>query len=155
VTVRGEPVLNERERGHMRDVRSVFGGFAVAAVGGVLVLVVASARPGGAWRATRRGAVGLAVGIVVVGLVGVFAFEQAFDVFHRLFFASGSYTFDPLSDRLVQLFPMRFWFETSLAVGAVALVLAAVVAGVATWRLRDGRGAARAAPVAHGAQAAP
>jgi integral membrane protein (TIGR01906 family) len=149
VAVAGEPVLNERERGHMRDVRAVFGGFAVAALASVLVLVVAAARSGAsAWRAARRGAVGLAVGIVAVGVVGIVAFERAFEIFHRLFFASGSYTFDPRTERLVQLFPQRFWFETSVAVGVVALLLAAAVAALATWRLRDAGRATISAPVA-------
>ena len=138
VEVAGTAVLNERERGHMRDVRAVFGGFAVVALVSVLVLVIASARSGaGAWRAARRGAIGLAVALIAVGLVGVFAFEAAFEVFHRLFFASGSYTFDARTERLVQLFPMRFWFETSIALGVVALALAGVVAAVATRRVRD------------------
>jgi integral membrane protein (TIGR01906 family) len=124
----------------MADVRAVFGGFAVAALVSVLILVVAAARSrGSAWRAARLGAIGLAAGIVAVGAVGLLAFEAAFEVFHRLFFAGGSYTFDPRTDRLVQLFPQRFWFETSIAVGAVALVLAIPVIVLATARLRDGR----------------
>ena len=148
VAVAGEPVLNDRERGHMRDVRAVFGGFALAALASVLVLVVAAARSGAsAWRAARRGAVGLAVGIVAVGVIGIVAFERAFEVFHQLFFASGSYTFDPRTERLVQLFPQRFWFETSIAVGVVALLLAAAVAMVATSRLRDTGRTPATAPV--------
>ena len=155
VAVAGEPVLSERERGHMRDVRAVFGGFAVAALASVLVLVVAAARSGAtAWRAARRGAISLAVGIVAVGLVGIVAFELAFEVFHRLFFARGSYTFDPRTERLVQLFPQRFWFETSIAVGVVALLLAVAVAVLATSRLRDAGRSPTAAPVARRLEAA-
>jgi integral membrane protein (TIGR01906 family) len=156
VAVGAEPVLTERERGHMRDVRSVFAGFAVVAVASVLLLAIAAARWGAAaWRAARHGALGLVVGIVAVGLVGILAFELAFEVFHRLFFASGSYTFDPRTERLVQLFPQRFWFETSLAVGVVALVLAAAVTGLATWRLRDTSRPAAAPPVARRLETAP
>jgi integral membrane protein (TIGR01906 family) len=147
VAVAGQPVLNDRERGHMADVRAVFGGFAVAALASTLVLVIAAARSrSSAWRAARRGAVGLAIALVAVGLVGVFAFEAAFEVFHRLFFAGGSYTFDPRTERLVQLFPQRFWFETSIAVGAVALALAAGLAALATWRLREARRASARTP---------
>ena len=130
VTVEGAPVLNDRERGHMRDVRGVFAGFfalvAIAAVG----LVVAARRMRGTearfalWRAVSAGARGLAVGLAVVGAVAILAFDAAFEVFHRLFFSSGSYTFDPRTDRLVQLFPERFWSETSTIVGIVALVVA-------------------------------
>ena len=88
------------------------------------------------WRAVRAGAALLAVGVVAVGIVGLVAFDAAFEVFHRLFFAGGTYTFDPRTDRLVQLFPQRFWFETSVAVGVVILVLCAGTAWLAGRRLR-------------------
>jgi integral membrane protein (TIGR01906 family) len=130
VVVAGQEVLNERERQHMADVRGVFVGLAVLAVASLVVLFVAHRLLGGSarfWRAVRRGAAGLAVGVLVVGVVGAFAFDLAFDVFHRLFFAGGSYTFDPRTDRLVQLFPEQFWFETSLGVGALILLLCLVV----------------------------
>jgi len=130
VAVGGAPVLNDRERSHMRDVRGVFAGFFALAAVAAVVLVVAWRRASGAesrravWRAVFGGARGLAIAIAVVGAVAIFAFDAAFEVFHRLFFSSGSYTFDPGTDRLVQLFPERFWYETSTVVGIVALVIA-------------------------------
>jgi integral membrane protein (TIGR01906 family) len=140
VTIGGVPVLNERERAHMRDVRGVFGGFALLAVlaaAGLLAAYVGARRLGHPerwWSAVRNGARGLAVGVVVAGLIAFFAFDAAFEVFHRLFFAGGSYSFDPATDRLVQLFPDAFWSETTMAVGAVVLVLSLVVARVAGRR---------------------
>jgi integral membrane protein (TIGR01906 family) len=133
VEVAGVPVLEERERSHMRDVRGVFGGFfalaLVAAVG--LVLLVAGARrqghPQRAWRAIATGMRVLLVGIVVAGVIVTFFFDAAFEVFHRLFFAGGSYTFDPRTDRLVQLFPFDFWSETTLVVGGLIVVIAVLV----------------------------
>ena len=130
VTVEGAPVLNERERGHMRDVRGVFAGFFALVAIAAVALVIAARRTGGTearfalWRAVSAGARGLAVGLAVAGAVAILAFDAAFEVFHRLFFSSGSYTFDPRTDRLVQLFPERFWSETSTIVGSVALVIA-------------------------------
>jgi uncharacterized membrane protein len=56
-------------------------------------------------------------------------------MFHRLFFAGGSYTFDPTTDRLVQLFPFAFWDETAMVLGIVAAVVAGIVAIVAHQRL--------------------
>jgi integral membrane protein (TIGR01906 family) len=70
----------------------------------------------------------LAVGVVVGGLIAFFAFDAAFELFHRLFFAGGSYSFNPATDRLVQLFPDAFWSETTIAVGAVILILTLIVA---------------------------
>ena len=138
VAVGGAPVLNDRERSHMRDVRGVFAGlFALVALA-VVVLVVAARRATGTearralWRQVSGGARGLAIGLAVVGAIAIFAFDAAFEVFHRLFFSSGSYTFDPTTDRLVQLFPERFWYETTTVVGIVALVVALLT----MWRGR-------------------
>jgi integral membrane protein (TIGR01906 family) len=142
VEIRGVPVLEERERAHMRDVRGVFAGFAILAVLAAVFLVAAYAgarrlgHPERAWAAIRNGARGLAVGVVVAGLIAFFAFDAAFEVFHRLFFPGGTYTFDPATDRLVQLFPFDFWSQTTLAIGAVILVLTLVVAKVAGGRAR-------------------
>ena len=136
----GKPVLEAREQAHMNDVRTVFRGLWVLALISVVVLAVASRRrgSGSTWRAVRRGALGLTVGVVVVGVVGLVAFDQLFEVFHEVFFPAGSYTFDPATDQLVQLFPFAFWDETALVVGAVIIALALVVAVVAG---RRGRGA--------------
>jgi integral membrane protein (TIGR01906 family) len=142
IAIGGAPVLSEREQTHMRDVRGVFAGFALLAVlaaTGIVVAFALARRMGHAeraWSAIRSGARGLAIGVVVAGVVAFFAFDAAFEVFHRLFFAGGSYTFDPGTDRLVQLFPFTFWSETTMAVGALIIVLALVVASVASRRAR-------------------
>lgn len=137
-TVAGTAVFSDRERAHLGDVRTVFIAFGAAAVLGVLILVNARLASGGAvWcrRAIGTGALVLAGAVVLGGIVVALAFEQAFEVFHELFFAGGTYTFDPATDRLVQLFPSQFWEETSLAVGVVILVLSGVVAW---WAFRWG-----------------
>jgi integral membrane protein (TIGR01906 family) len=143
VAVAGTPVLDERERQHMRDVRGVFiGFFAVALILGVAALVIAARRRGAAaraasWRAVWGGAVGLIATLVVVGLVSFVAFDTLFEVFHQIFFAGGSYTFDPATERLVQLFPFTFWQETAIVLGIVAILLALLVAWVADAKAGD------------------
>jgi integral membrane protein (TIGR01906 family) len=133
----------------MRDVRGVFAGFFALVVLAAGVLVVAARRAADTearramWRHVSRGARGLAIAIGVVGAIAIFAFDAAFEVFHRLFFSSGSYTFDPRTDRLVQLFPERFWFETSTVVGVVTLVVALVT----IWRARRQTASRTASPV--------
>jgi integral membrane protein (TIGR01906 family) len=135
----------------MRDVRAVFiGFFVVAAVLALVAIVIGVLRRGGdrlaTWRAIRAGAVGLVATLLIAGVVAVIAFDALFEVFHRLLFAGGSYTFDPRTDRLVQLFPFQFWQETAIAVEVVAIVVALLVAAVTGRRL-----AAVAAPAAQGA----
>ena len=140
VTIDGQLVLDPRERSHMVDVRTVFRGLWILATISVVVLVVAARRADRAatWRAVRGGAIGLAVGTVVLGVVGLVAFDQLFEAFHEIFFPAGSFLFDPRADKLVQLFPFDFWQETALVVGAAMIVVSLVVAVVA------GRRAARA-----------
>jgi integral membrane protein (TIGR01906 family) len=152
VELNGAPVLNEREREHMRDVRGVFAAFAalagVAAValGALYVGARRAHHPERWWSAVRAGAIGLVVAILVGGVVTIFAFDAAFEVFHRLFFASGSYLFDPATDRLVQLFPFAFWSETTMALGAAIVALAAIVTAIAGPRRRPVPEAVAAAP---------
>jgi len=140
VTVEGAPVLNERERSHMRDVRGVFSGFFVLAiVAAVSAVVIALRRRGderlATWRAVQGGALGLIAALIVGAFISFFAFDALFETFHRIFFPGGSYDFDPATDRLVQLFPFQFWNETAIAVGAVSIVIALLVALFAARRL--------------------
>jgi integral membrane protein (TIGR01906 family) len=156
VEVAGAPVLEDRERAHMRDVRGVFAGFfalaGIAAAG--LVALVAGARrlrhPERAWSAIATGMRWLVVGVVAAGAVAAVAFDQLFEVFHQLFFPAGSFTFDPRTDRLVQLFPFDFWSETTIVLGVLIIVIAAVVsvaAGRLARRARHAHGRSTAAPL--------
>ena len=145
VELNGSAVLTDAERSHMRDVRGAFASFYAAAAVALATLLAAfwlAGRRGegwtrrAAWRAVRFGAIGLAVGTATAGVIALVAFDLAFEVFHRLFFASGTYLFDPATSRLVQLFPDAFWSETAMAVGAMILVLAIATAWLAGRRLR-------------------
>ena len=88
VQVRGQAVLDEREQGHMRDVRTIFLGLWALAALSVVVLLAASRRSDRAatWRAVRRGALGLAIGVVALGAVAVVAFDALFETFHEILF---------------------------------------------------------------------
>ena len=143
VAVRDAPVLSAADRAHMRDVRAVFAGVWIVVLAGVAVLATAfwrsraDARARAAtWRAIGRGAKGLLIAVVVLGALAALAFDAMFELFHRLFFAEGSYTFDPATDHLVQLFPDRLWFETTMLLGAVLVAVSIVVAWAAGRRTR-------------------
>jgi integral membrane protein (TIGR01906 family) len=154
VTLNGSPVLNDRERSHMRDVRGVFAGFGILALVSLGGLALAARRGRGAearrrlWGAIRGGAQGLAVAVAVAAGVSLVAFDAAFELFHRLFFAQGTFDFDPRTDRLVQLFPDAFWSETTIAVGAVAIAAALAVRWIAGRRAAALAEAGSPAPVA-------
>lgn len=130
VELGGQPVLKERERQHMRDVRGVFAGFFLVAIGAgavlVAVFVLARGRDTRARLWWRLGRAGTAIVVVTVvgGAAGVLFFDAAFEAFHEIFFPAGNYLFDPRTDRLVQLFPEQFWVETTVGVGAAIIGLA-------------------------------
>ena len=135
--VAGVDVFDPRERQHLVDVRGVFMGFFGAVLIAIVVLALAGWRARDRevlWRSVAAGTAVLAGAVVIVGALFAVFFDAAFDLFHRLFFPSGSYTFDPLHERLVQLFPEDFWSETSIALAGVILVLSVAVTWVALRR---------------------
>ena len=153
VEIGGAPVLDARERSHMRDVRTVFGGFLVLAVVATISAVVLAARRRaearrGTWAAIRGGAVGLIVTLLALAVVALVAFDALFETFHRVLFPSGSYDFDPRTERLVQIFPFDFWQDSAIAVGVVAIVIALAIVWIAHRRL------GRVAPVSTPTQTA-
>jgi len=157
VGVGDTPVLNPHEQAHMRDVRGVFQGFFALVAGAIVALAWGFRRArapearAATWRAVASGGRGLAIALAVAAAFAVFAFDATFEVFHRLFFSAGSYTFDPRTDRLVQLFPEQFWSDTAIAVGAVAIVVSILTA----WQAARRAGVSRAAPVMATSKARP
>jgi len=68
----------------------------------------------------RRGG-WLTIFLIVAIILSVFlSFGVIFVGFHNIFFESGTWTFQ-FSDTLIRLFPERFWRDTFLAVGLIAL----------------------------------
>ena len=136
--VAGVDVFDPRERQHLADVRGVFLGFFGVVAVAIVVVAVAGWRARDRerlWRAVAVGTAVLAGVVMTLGALFALFFDAAFDFFHRLFFASGSYTFDPGEERLVQLFPEDFWSETSIALAAVIVVLSLGVTVIAVIRM--------------------
>ena len=128
--VNGAAVLDQRERSHMVDVRTVLISLGLVALAATVLLAGLMGASRGKpwfWRAVTTGASVLIGGVIVVGVAFAFFFDQAFELFHEMFFPPGTYMFDPRTDRLVQLFPDQFWSETSVAIALAVLVLAFLV----------------------------
>jgi len=140
VTLDGKPVLDASERSHMADVRKVLMSLGFVAVLAAILLIVAgvaSRLRRSFWRAAAAGARVLTIGVVVVGVAFALFFDQAFLLFHEIFFAPGTFMFDARTEKLVQLFPDQFWSETSVAIAGAVLGLSVLVWKVAERLGRD------------------
>ncbi|HET6819115.1 MAG TPA: DUF1461 domain-containing protein [Candidatus Limnocylindria bacterium] len=130
----GEPVLDAKERSHMRDVGGVVRGLILAAAVAWLLAVLLWWRlrndPGPRARAMLAASAGIGVAAVVLGAFFALAFDAAFAAFHAIFFAAGTWTFGPDSN-LLRFFPQPLWFELALLAGATIVISALLVAWAA------------------------
>jgi len=152
----GAPAFTPQEIRHMRDVRTLLGRlFTVQVVAGLAILALAV---GLAFRPTRRRLVpralriGALVTLGLAGLVGVLSivYWPAFSTpFHLVFFGESSWRFDD-TDTLRRLYPDRFWIDTAVVLGVLAVVQATALWFVArAWERRaQGRPALAANPAA-------
>lgn len=123
----GEPLYQERELSHLRDVKIVLQGVlgAAAAAAAVLTLAGLYARARD-WQqefqaAVFRGGRLTAILLVVILLLTVASFQALFTNFHLIFFEGDSWLFS-YSDTLIRLFPMRFWQDVFIVFGLLTLL---------------------------------
>ena len=134
----GEPVLDAKERSHMRDVGGVVRGLLLAgAIAWLLAILLwwrLRADPDRRARAMLAASAGIGVAAAVLGAFFALAFEAAFAAFHAIFFAAGTWTFEPGSN-LLRFFPEPLWYELALLAGATIIVSAVLVAWAASRAL--------------------
>ena len=134
----GTAIFNDREVAHMADVQTVFQ-FALRVWQFAFILFVLLAFV--LWKkgeqtmvtaALRQGGLLTSVIILMIGLLAVFAWQAWFEMFHRLFFDSGSWLFS-YTDTLIRLFPIEFWFDSVLTISILSFVGGTLLA-LLGWR---------------------
>ena len=128
----GEVALAAPEVQHLADVKSVMSGvFLTGAVAGVVEIICLAL----VWHSSQRLLMparlrqGIWLTAALIGLVALTAlidFDLFFTRFHQVFFAPGTWTFDP-SDTLIQLYPLRFWVDAVWKIAAVICIELALV----------------------------
>ena len=132
------------EISHMSDVRGVFDGAKLLIPAGLFVMAIrlqrARTRSAEAMlRLIRDGAVAAGITIAAIGIVAAFAFEQAFLLFHQVFFPQGNFLFDPATSNLVRLYPDWYWQGITFRIGLSFIAVASAVALAASIALRRAR----------------
>lgn len=134
VTLNGALLLSASERSHLADVSGIFrlligvGAFALI----LLVWLYMSMR-NVFLQGLHDGALMLGASALIVGGAFALSFDATFTLFHELLFPAGTWTFNPATDRLVQLYPISFWVLVAMSFCAV-LVCAALVAFLVSRR---------------------
>ena len=130
VPLNGVSLLSASERSHLVDVGVLFRILMFAGAIAIAVLATLFIRQR-RWfyQALYDGALLLGTGAAIVGGAFALAFDATFTFAHELLFPAGNWTFNPATDRLVQLYPIDFWLLAAISfcvvlVGAAALGIA-------------------------------
>jgi integral membrane protein (TIGR01906 family) len=137
-----QPLYNEREIGHMLDVKELTDLFsrliwvaAIVVIGGLLYLLLQRERRTEGYRAMMHGGLfttgALLLVIVLIGLSWNFVFTQ----FHEILFPPDTWTFS-FSDSLIRLFPEKFWFDFGLVWTGAVLLEGIVLSVLGYWLLK-------------------
>jgi len=134
-----QPLFNEREIAHMRDVKALVQRFyalldATALLVACSALTIVCLQRGGGRRLARAVVAGsVLTGAIVLGLgaASVLGFSQLFTEFHLLSFSNDLWELDPATDHLVQIFPLGYWFDVTMLAAVMSLALAVMLASVA------------------------
>ncbi|MCY4464334.1 MAG: DUF1461 domain-containing protein [Chloroflexi bacterium] len=129
------PLFKRSELRHMQDVKQVTQiAFALAALCALTIVLALRLD----WRA---GLAGLQLGawltLLLIGglaVLAIGAWDSAFDRFHDLFFAAGSWRF-PYSDSLIRLFPEQIFIDAALFIAAFCAFSACLVLALCRWAL--------------------
>ena len=147
----GDKLFKDGEVSHMADVKlvilSTFGAGALLVLFSIIAIAYLRRRStGGVRRGLFAGSILTLVIILGLGALAVLGWQQFFTEFHRIFFASGSWTF-ALEDTLIRLFPGQFWIDAGIVIAGLVL-LTALVTLILTWPTRRRRGLAADEPSA-------
>jgi integral membrane protein (TIGR01906 family) len=137
----GTPLYNERELSHMLDVRVLVQSALTAwyILLGVTLLLGLTAWKFGylkeLWKSITLGG-WLTLGVIFLVILSTFIdFSALFTAFHGLFFQGDTWLFYE-SDTLIRLYPLKFWSDAFIYVGAMTIIGALLCIFVPTKFIR-------------------
>lgn len=138
VTPGGARFYGPAEAAHMQNVRIVVYGFFGLVLAGAIAVALSTRRMSrpDALRVVRLGATGLVLVFAAIGIGLMVAFDTLFTLFHQIVFPGGGWTFDPTTQRIVQLYPTLFWEFAAGALAGLSVASDLLVIAVTTLLLR-------------------
>ncbi|HXG35477.1 MAG TPA: TIGR01906 family membrane protein [Dehalococcoidia bacterium] len=133
-------LFSPRETSHLVDVKTLFKrvyfiqemalAYILAFVLGVVLWARELSLRSLASLTLQAGAATVAV-IIAAGIGAILGFERLWEQFHFLAFTNDFWQLNPRRDHLIQMFPEEFWFDISMLIGAVTILEAMFLGGVA------------------------
>lgn len=126
-----QPLYNERELSHMKDVKSVYQSARTVWVGLIItfcVLFLALKKQDQKYflrTVFQAGSLATLIGSAAILAAVMLAFQPMFTLFHQLFFSEGTWLFY-IDDSLIRLFPEKLWIDGFFTVGALTVALAII-----------------------------
>ena len=134
-------LFNEREVGHLIDVKGIFRLLYKLLLGSFLYVLLFTVITLFLWKDRRLLAVGLTWGsglgillMIALGLLAITDFQWLFWQFHLFSFSNDLWLLDPSRDYLIMLFPEGFWFDAAIICSAFKVFLALIL-GFIGWRM--------------------
>jgi integral membrane protein (TIGR01906 family) len=140
-----QPLLNSREIHHMEDVQlllhrvfQLWTGACILLALAMIAVVVPHPSTAAPWALTGLVLGGLlTVGIIAtIGLVSMIDFNALFWHFHLVSFTNDLWLLDPSRDRLIQLFPVGFFFDSAMRIAVASVLSGALIAAGSLVALR-------------------
>jgi integral membrane protein (TIGR01906 family) len=142
----GIPLYTTRELSHMQDVQNVYQ--ATWRVWQLALVLTVLCGLSLTWRKVNHpafasavqwgGALTVAI-VVVIGLGAITAWQDWFILFHQVFFANGTWTFNN-TDTLIRLFPEKFWYDTALTISNLSPLVGILVYWIGSRLLKSSNG---------------
>ncbi len=134
-------LFNEREVDHMQDVKNlihlVYGGMLISGIY-VSATIICSSIGGPSCRfytrplITAYGGALTILSIVGLGLLSLTNFDDVFLIFHQISFSNDLWMLDPRTDYLIMLFPLGFWFDVTMRIALVSIIVSIITVAIAT-----------------------
>ncbi|GIT68932.1 MAG: hypothetical protein Ct9H300mP27_00360 [Chloroflexota bacterium] len=134
-------LFNDREATHMRDVKKLIHlVYSLMMISGIYIVgtIIWSRISGPTWPFYTRpliiayGGYLTILSVLSLGFLSLTGFDKVFVTFHEISFSNDLWILDPRTDYLIMLFPFGFWFDTTIKIGLISIVISTIATVAST-----------------------